>query len=274
MYLQIKKTDSVTSILMFLFNVFLTPMGIKEITIKNILQMLKPFDKSETSIRMGLSRGVRNGVLTKVKRQGEVFYMITSSAEEYFSYWWETMQQFHARIPRQYNNWDKMWTLAHVRGDSIEEIIALLKKQGFGSLNRNLWISPYDITAQTIDGTGKLTEEMYLFRSKLTKPNCGEMIRVIWNPEKINGSYEKYVNELEKAASDLDSTSVNQGQSLPVLHLFGIRLFGIIQEDAQLPMEILPKDWMGIEAAERFEKIRGKYLPGAVSYIKQIIEQG
>lgn len=274
MYLQIKKEDSVTSILMFLFNVFLSPMGIREITIKNILQMLKPFEKTETSIRMGLSRGLRNGVLTRIKHRGEVCYTLTPNAEEYFRYWWETMQQFQARIPMQHDEWDGMWTLAHVRGEGIEEIINLLKKHGFGSLNRNLWVSPYDVTAQTIAGNGIPAEQIYLFRSTLASPGCDEMIRVIWNPEKINSSYKKYINDLEKAADGLNQKEAEQGQSLPVLHSLGLRLFGIIQEDIQLPLQLLPKDWMGIEAAQRFAEFRTAYLPAAVAYVKKTMDRG
>lgn len=272
MYLQVKKADSVTSILLFLFNVFLVKRGIRKISIKRILRLLEPFNKSETSVRMGLSRGVRNGLLVNIKYRGEVYYGITNEAEQTFSYWWQTLQQFQDRVRIQTAPWGGMWTLIYLEKNRDDDFPLLLKQHGFGSLEKSLWMSPYDLKEQTIDLINKVSDKknIYLFRSTLVETKKEDLVNNTWDVKELNSRYKKYLADLNKAINEYDGNSNNQ--ALPILHLYGMGFFHIIQDDPQLPLELLPKDWSGIEAAQRFLSIREKYLPGAKLYIDKVIE--
>lgn len=275
MVIQTKKADSVTSILLFLFNVFLGHQGIRELPVKKILNLLGPFGKSETSIRMGLSRGVRNGLLVNFKRQGEVYYGITPQAGESFKQWWQIMKRFQEKIDLQRLAWDGQWTLIHVGKDSIEELVVELKKLGFGSLSKNVSISPYNLTGQAWDIVQKLslTQKIYVFRSVLEKSHSSKaIIEEIWQPKQINRKYETYIADLDSAYHQISANGTG-GQGLPILHLYGMRLFEMIQADPQLPLQLLPKNWSGIKGFQRFYQIREELLPGATQYVYDVVNE-
>lgn len=276
MYLKLKRADSVTSILLFLFNVFLLKQGTREISVKKILKLLEPFNKTETSIRMGLSRGVKNGLLVNIKRQGEVLYGLTPAAEKSFEYWWETMEQFREKVTVQRSGWDGTWTLVYSKGNVGEVFLERLRKFRFGILNKNLWISPYNLTRQIFDLAKELqvTKEVHIFRSVLDENlSPGDLVNEIWQPNIINKKYKKFIINLNEPASGLGTDSKGSA-SLPVLHRYGMNLFHIIQDDPQLPLILLPKGWMAIEAFQSFNSFREKHLPEATAYINQILMNG
>lgn len=273
MYLKIKRADSVTSILLFLFNVFLLKQNTREISVKKILKLLEPFNKTETSIRMGLSRGVKNGLLVNLKHRGEVFYSITPGAEKSFKYWWDTLQQYKEKISIQRSGWDGTWTLVYIKGDVGGEFLETLKKMGFGNLNKTLWISPYNLTRQIFDLVKELSvmREVHIFRSVLDENlSPGDLVNEIWQPNVLNKKYKKFITDLNKAASGLIFDGKN-GKTLPVFHRYGMSLFDIVQDDPQLPLILLPKGWMGIEAVQSFNNFREQYLPEAKAYINQVL---
>ncbi len=270
---QIKKADSVTSILLFLFNGFLRAQGIQELPVKKILKLLEPFGKSETSIRMGLSRGVRNGLLVNSKRQGEVFYAITSAATDSFKHWWQVMQRFQNRAEMQRSAWDGQWTLVHVKEDTTAEFLTELKTLQFGNLSKNLYISPYNLTQQVFDLENKLSlnKLVFVFRSVLDNNlEPGKMVNEVWRTEPMNQRYQSFIAELNNTCGQVSSID-NLGQGLPILHQYGLRMFDIIEDDPQLPLELLPPGWEGIKAYFRFQEIRGQYLPGATQYVHEVI---
>lgn len=273
MVVHIKRADSVTSIFLFLFNVFLGQQGISELPVKKILRLLEPFGKSETSIRMGLSRGVRNGLLVNFKRQGEVYYGITSKAGESFKYWWQIMKRFQDRVDLQLLAWDGHWTLVNTRQESVDDLVAELKKLGFGSLNKTVCISPYNLTGRVWEIANNLsvTPKIYVFRSVLEKSQSSQaIIKEIWDPGQINRAYRTYIAGLDSAYHQISGDGL-RGQGLPILHLYGMRLFELIQVDPQLPLQLLPTNWLGIEAFKRFNEIREHLLPGATQYVSEII---
>lgn len=165
MYLTVKKKDSVTSILLFIFNVFLVERGISEVPLKKIFSILDPFAKNETAIRMGLSRGVQNGLLVSEKRGNTVYYRITDGAVRSFDHWQNTLAQFRAGIPLQLSGWDREWSILclDTAGDrkSPGEFTEYLRQLGYGGLSSSLWISPYDLSARTGELAKRYKVEKY-----------------------------------------------------------------------------------------------------------------
>lgn len=273
MYQGIKKDDSVTSILLFIFNVFLTEQGIREIPLKTILKVLEPFQKSETALRMGLSRGMQNGLLSNFKKGNEVYYGLTDHAVETFKDWWSTIRKFNENISRQRADWDGTWNMLFIKNKFPDELMQSIKQLGFGSLSRELWVSPYDHSGSIVELSKKNKLRFYLFQSKLIENSRPDnLVNDIWPITELAKEYNQYLEDLGKTTGHLNQKSFKNGKGLPILHLFGIRLLWIIKQDPQLPLQLLPENWMGVRAVEKFFRIRELILPGSKDFIDKALE--
>lgn len=279
MYLRVKK-DSVTSILLFIFNVFLVERGINSVPLIKIFRLLEPFQKSETSIRMGLSRGVQNGLFANEKQGQEVYYRLTDAAVQSFDYWQKTLDRFQERINMQYANWNGAWSIVlldlpsrNKPADYIEQFTQSLEQLGYGSLNKGQWISPYNFSADVIGLADKyvLKKEIFIFQGNLQNKKPETVASEVWPIQELTHKYINYAHKL-KSAGKLNAAP-NSGQILTFLYLYGSELFEIIQDDPQLPMELLPVDWLGPKAARAFGEIRRQVLPEANSFIDEIVEK-
>lgn len=279
MYLSIKKKDSVTSILLFIFNVFLVNQGITSVPLKKIFRMLEPFSKNETAIRMGLSRGVQNGLLVNEKQRNEVYYRITDEAVRGVKHWQETLTKFMAGIPTQLSGWDGEWSILFLESigekRGIEVFTESLRQIGYGSLSNTFWISPYDLPGKVEELAHEhKVENFYQFRGKLTgdsKPV--EIAENAWLIISLAERYSMFKKSMNEAVNRLDMDSYNGGGGLPFLHFHGLELFNIIQDDPQLPLTLLPPDWPGLQAAKAFLDIREQLLPKANDYINRILSE-
>lgn len=277
MYIRVKK-DSVTSIILFICNVFLVERDINSIPLKKIFKLLEPFDKSETSIRMGLSRGVQNGLFVNEKRGQEVYYRLTKEAMQSFDYWHKTLTRFQERVKIQYANWDGHWSIVLLLLpsrkkplDVIECFAELLGQLGYAAFNKNQWVSPYDFSKEITEMAQEqaLIKDLVMFHGSLKNKEPKEIASELWPVKKLALRYKKYVTDVKKSAGKLDLES--PGDILTFLYLHGAELFEIIQDDPQLPLELLPHDWHGPAAAQIFREIRQQILPKANIFIDQVL---
>lgn len=280
MFITIKRKDSVTSILLFIFNVFLVERGITTIPLKKIFKLMEPFQKNETAIRMGLSREVESGLLINQRKDGEVYYYLTEIVTEGFKYWMKTMDYDQKKIQLQFQNWNGLWSLLLIENDleqsqdNLKNFFEALKEFSFGNLNKNLWISPYNFHEQV---TRQIHEQnlglkIYLFESRLTNHNSAtNLASKIWPLANLAKQYEKFLNSLMEAAGNIDPDSYRSGGGLPFLHRFGLDYFEIVQNDPRLPLQILPSDWQGIKAAKAFKEFRERIIPKSNEFIDRIL---
>ncbi len=279
MYLSIKKKDSVTSILLFIFNVFLVERGITAIPLKKIFRILEPFQKNETAIRMGLSRGVQNGLLVSEKQRNEVYYLITEEAIKGVKYWQETLADFKSRVALQLSDWDEEWSIFFLdsMGDkkSLGDFVDSLRLFGYGGLGSNLWVSPYHLSDKTEELARKhRVQKYYQFRGKLEdNTKMEDIANKVWPIRDLSEKYSVFIKTMNEAFGTLDINSYNGGGGLPFLHIHGLDFFEIIQDDPQLPLKLLPQDWPGLRAAKSFLDIRESILPKAANYIMEQISE-
>jgi phenylacetic acid degradation operon negative regulatory protein len=274
MYLKVRKSDSITSILLFVFNAFLTEKNVIILPLKKIFNILLPFQKNETAIRMGLSRGVKNGLLVNVKKNNEVYYQLTQQAIEALKYWGLTLAAFQQRIPLQQAIWNERWNIVFFTESCPDGLDHALKKLGYGNWNNQMWISPYDLSGEVASlaikhDSGKL---LFQFRGELTGGvKQGDIVAQVWNVKDLNKKYARFIAELESEAGSLDKEAFNGGKVLPFLHQHGLKLFELIQEDPQLPLQLLSPSWQGLNALDRFMSIRTELLHIANRYINGVL---
>lgn len=276
MYLRIRSADSITGILLFVFNVFLTEKNVPELALKKIMKILAPFKKNETAVRMGLSRGVQNGLLLNFKKENEVYYRLTDQGQKSLQYWWNTIRTFQRRAAFQQEEWDGKWSVVYFTGGAVDELAQSLKQLGYGSAERHMWISPYDFSGKV----SALAEEkgmagsLHLFLGELAggrRP--AEIVSEMWPVEELNKRYKSFIAGLMQADKGLDKGTYQGGAALPFLHKYGLQIFGIMQDDPQLPLQLLPPDWSGLQAARLFMETRKRLLPEANAFIADTIDE-
>lgn len=280
MQIVIKRKDSVVSILLFLFNVFLVDRGITSIPLKKIFRLMEPFQKSETAIRMGLSREIQNGILINKKEVSEVVYCLTDTAVQGFKYWMKTMDHDQKKIQLQFQQWDGQWRILLINNEIgikslAENFHEILKQYGYGRLNKNLWISPYNSQEEIIQLTDDLNvgKKIYFFESRLAdEGDQTELISEIWPISRLAENYHHFLTSFNNELRHLDLYAYRGGGGLPFLHRFGLEFFEIVREDPHLPLKLLPADWPGVKAAMAFKNIREEILPKANEFINRILD--
>ncbi|MGE5417821.1 MAG: PaaX family transcriptional regulator C-terminal domain-containing protein [Acidobacteriota bacterium] len=277
---SIKKQDSVSSIIMFIFNVFLVERGINSIPLKKILHLVQPFNKNETAVRMGLSRAVQNGILRNVRKDNEVHYELTESGVEAVEEWRRVLAEFRHNIDAQVAGWSGFWNTVFIsdstfnNSDTLALVLDILAEHKYGMLSKNLWICPYGRSSAFAKVLNmKKTESLgvQIFESRPLQNNR-VLANMVWGTEKLAARYSEFFTELNKEVQALKQEKTAEG-ILPFLHRFGIQLFEIIKDDPQLPMEVLPEGWLGLEAARTFNGIREDLLPAASEYIDQVLAE-
>ncbi|MGE5605337.1 MAG: PaaX family transcriptional regulator C-terminal domain-containing protein [Bacteroidota bacterium] len=280
MYLKIKRKESVSSILLFIFNVFLVERGITSIPLRKIFKILEPFQKNETAIRMGLSRELQNGLLINGKENGEVHYYLTETALNGFKYWMKTMDYDRAKMQLQLADWNSIWSILALNNRMelertiYEKISEELRQISYGLLNKNVWISPYLQTKLILELSQKyhIENEVHLFESRLSNlESISSLVSTIWPINKLYEQYQAFLENLTNESKLLNIESRNGGGGLPVLYRLGFEYFEIVQDDPRLPLQLLPSNWPGLQAAKSFNQLRERILPNANNFINNIL---
>lgn len=271
--LPVRRVETTTGILLFIFQAFLIDKGITIVPLRKIFRLMEPFDKSESAIRMGLSREVKNGLLINEKRNGEVYYGLNTVTASGLQEWRVTFERFRARISRQTKPWDGIWTMVY--SEERNTVESILRDYSFGLLDRNTWLCPFNFTQSDLAILKKQTQSIIIFQSQhaigLTDRQIAERI---WSVEKIALSYEEYLKNVNESYLKLQQQTDQGRAGLPFLHRFGLEIFELIQDDPQLPLALLPDNWQGLKAFQQFGSYRKEVLQKSEAFIFNILNDG
>ncbi|MDO0824703.1 PaaX family transcriptional regulator [Desulfosporosinus nitroreducens] len=275
----LRKNDSATSLLLFIYNNFLTHCNKDTIKISSLIQIMKVFGKSETATRMSLSRTVKSGILINKNDGSEVYYTLDSSGRDSINTWNEGMQQFWKRYALRNKPWNKKWYLVNLEFREENKanrstILEKLQQNGFGILSANTWICPY---CQTDELQKILTE--FNMNTGVVEMN-GEMtinedmisfVDKVFHLKELEKSYENFIKIFNKKLEETkelyqEEWFVEGGHSLPLLHALGWEFLSIATDDATLPKTLYPA-WAGDEAAQLMLELRRILLEATIKYL-------
>lgn len=273
-----QKHDSVSSIIMFVFYIFFVERGITSIPLKKILRLIQPFNKNETAVRMGLSRAVQNGNLKNIRMGAEVNYELTDSGVQMMEERRRIVDSFYEDVDAQVSGWSGFWSTVMINdatfnnSDLLALVSDILVGNKFGMVSKNLWICPYSgfSAFAKVMSTDKSQSGVMVFESRPLLNNKA-LANTVWRTEDLGAKYAEFLAEMVAEAQGLKGKPVDD--SLPFLHRFENHLIEIIKDDPQLPLETLPDDWQGIEAARAFKEIREDLLPSVREHIDQILAE-
>ena len=158
----------------------------------------------------------------------------------------EGRERLQGLFPKFYNekHWDKTWHLVnfdipetmHRQRDILRE---KLKSLGFGMMQQSVWISPVNFLGTVQKEVKNLGFTPFVLCAQ--SQNLGEedskvLTNRIWHLEELNIEYKNFIEKYEKGIERKDFYKVF------------FNFVSIFQNDPQLPVELLPKNWYGREA--------------------------
>lgn len=281
MKLILKSKDSVTSVLLFIFNNYLCKYEKDYIELQHLIKIMKVFNKNESTTRMAISRAVKNGILINEKKEDKVFYRISDEGRNYIQIWNKNIEGFWTRYKYREAEWNDKWCFVIINitkeiNNLKREISEKFMQLGLIQYNTNMWISPYyqKETIKEIVDEYNLFENITEFYGEITvHKDMDTFLRNTFSLEKLRGEYLHFIkshsDELKKIQKLKESYFNYDGQALASLYELGYDFYNIASNDAVLPKKIIDP-WEGDEAAFIMNELRNILLKYVYEYFEKL----
>ena len=248
-----------------------------EIGIGSLIKLLGNLGLSQQAVRSAVSRMCRAGLL-KVRRVGrKSYYSLTEDGNSLLT------KGARRIFERKNSHWEGTWNIVtysipEQRRQARDRLRLELNWMGYGTLSEATWISPYDLTKEVEDLTGKLKIKDYVQIFQAKNQGFTEAKKIVslgWDLSRIHAKYasfiEKYQPKLEGHLRRLRS-----GETVEHSECF-VERFSLIHEyrrlpffDPDLPKELLPEDWLRPRAAALFHEYRDLLAEKANEYFDSV----
>lgn len=212
------------------------------------------FSDRDYLYKSGFRRRYFDETLNKLIKEG-FFEKRRVGDKKIFIYGKEAIKRFYNKNPKVFlakEKWDG--TFRAVAFDIPEKergkrdlVRRRLKDLGFGMLQRSLWISPYPLIANLKEyfKKNKLVSYCLFLKSyPVDLQEVQDFVKRIWDLEKINLSYKRFIEKWQEG-KEVEGISKDY--------------FSIFTKDPFLPVELLPKDWLGQKAYRLYkERLKGE----------------
>ena len=232
-----------------------------EIGIDTLIKLLANFDLSQQAVRSAISRMSRKGLI-KVRRVGRrSYYSLTNHGR--------TLLTEGARriFKRKTTKWDGNWNIVtYSIPEKTRETRDIFRRElawlGYGPLSEATWVSPYDMTAEVNELAEKLniSDRVQIFNARqvgTARPTS--IINWCWDLDKIHEKYSVFVEKYQKKLND-HKKRLQAGEVIEPGECF-VERFHLIHEyrrlpfyDPDLPIELLPENWLRPQAANIFNE--------------------
>lgn len=248
-----------------------------EIWVGSLIRLMHCFGIGEQSVRSELMRMCRKGFL-KVRRSGKrSFYSLTPRGQEII--------EVGARriFSRKRGEWDGRWTvftysIPEEQREARDRLRRDLTWLGFGSMTPGVYISPWEHAEdlpRLVDYYGK-HGQVQVFRGVSLGPGDNHaLVARCWDLPSINAAYSEFLADWQP---QLERFQAEGGGSLSDEERFVERyLLAHAYErfpllDPGLPLELLPPEWLGEQAAQVFNTYHELLQPGAVRFFQSVYE--
>jgi len=232
-----------------------------EIGIDTLIKLLANFDLSQQAVRSAISRMSRKGLI-KVRRVGRrSYYSLTSHGR--------TLLTEGARriFKRKTTKWDGNWNIVtYSIPEKTRETRDIFRRElawlGYGPLSEATWVSPYDMTKEVNELAEKLNirDCVQIFSAKqVGSVNPKSIINWGWDLDKIHEKYRNFVQKYQNKLKD-HQKRLEAGEVIEPSECF-VERFHLIHEyrrlpfyDPDLPIELLPDNWLRPQAANLFNE--------------------
>ncbi|MBI5465267.1 CRISPR-associated endonuclease Cas2 [Candidatus Gottesmanbacteria bacterium] len=178
---------------------------------------------------------------------------------------WERLKE---QIPKFYEKrpWDgKIYLITYdipeTKSRQRSLLRSFLKKLGAAMLQESVWLTPYNpreiinrfVLKNEIQGTVIISD---MGRGGgVGETNIQDLIIRLYKLEKLNERYEKFISKGKNERSEFIKNA--QSPKIPKPYLV-FEYLSILEDDPQLPFELLPKAWLGNQAFKIYQSLLPK----------------
>jgi phenylacetic acid degradation operon negative regulatory protein len=240
----------------------------------SLIELLGLLGLSGQAVRSTLSRMSHKGWLQSRRAGRYSFYSLTPKCLK-------LLEEGARRIfqPR-HDPWDGWW---HLLSYSIPESRRHLRRRlrqrllwlGFGALNQATWISPRDLRAEVEQVVSALQVHPYV--EFFAAEHWGfssdkEIVARCWDLKRLNDYYAAFIARYDPLFQEYQA-QLMAGDSLEPQQCF-VQRFMLIHEyrsspyvDLNLPLELLPDDWLGERATQLFQQYHNLLVEKAEAFV-------
>jgi phenylacetic acid degradation operon negative regulatory protein len=267
-YPQPRRVSSAKSALLTLLGELVLPCGGATWT-GTMVDGLDHLGFSERNARQALAR-VRDDGLTEPERRGrKTRWHLTAKGRQLLELGAERIYRFGQRA----ETWDGRWLVVHCSVPETmrrerHQLRTRLSFEGFGFLSPTLAVSPncrLESTAEQVLAELDLTELAVVFtaRTGQLSPDAVILERA-WDLTGLQNDYRSFVSRVE----GMDPADARARFVALVRLVHEWRRFPF--DDPEFPHELLPDDWIGHQARQRFEDCRSRWGPDAATYYQEL----
>ncbi|HET7522214.1 MAG TPA: phenylacetic acid degradation operon negative regulatory protein PaaX [Bacillales bacterium] len=245
------------SMIFTLYGDYISHYG-NEIWIGSLIRLLGEFGHNEQSVRAAISRMSKQGWVQSRREGNKSHYCLTDRGVK-------RINEAAGRIFKlQPESWDGKWrmlmyTIPEEKRNLRDELRKEIVWSGFGMLSNGFWISPNRLEKQVNDLIDKyeIAPYVHFFISEYEGPHENQkLVRECWDLDGLNERYEPFIDYYNKKFTS-DRRKIKNGEMTDgecfvertkLVHEYRKFLF----VDPGLPEELLPKKWLGNQAASLF----------------------
>jgi phenylacetic acid degradation operon negative regulatory protein len=233
-----------------------------------LVRLLAPLDIAAPAVRTAVSRMVRQGWLTGVDTDAGRGYGLTERATR-------RLDEAAARIYRQrpVESWDGCWSIAITSHSADrttrERLHRAMEYLGYRQLQTDAWIAPRPARelASVVEAEGlgvKAFHGQHL-------GDQDEIVRRLFRPAELGEAYRRWLEDARSMLDGADASDPKAGFAARSRLLHEWRKF--LFRDPGLPLELLPEDWPGADAAAYFDAESTRLLPAATKYVDSCLDR-
>ena len=261
-----------------LYGDYVLPRG-GEIGIGSLVRLLSSFGLSEQAIRSAVSRMCRSGLLKAKRANRKSYYSLTSEGRS-------LLTEGALRIfQRKQAHWDGNWNIVtysipEPMRQARDRLRLELGWMGYGPLGEATWISPHDLTREVKKLLRKLNIEEYVNIFSAQHQGGIDPKKIVsrcWDLDKIHQNYTDFLNDYRPKLEE-HRKRLQTGEAIEPGECFVAR-FNLIHEyrklpffDPDLPLELLPENWLRPQAAALFNEYHGLLTEKANEYFDSVSE--
>ncbi|MEA2624787.1 MAG: phenylacetic acid degradation operon negative regulatory protein [Candidatus Binatota bacterium] len=269
------RTPDAKSLVVTVFGDAVVPHG-SLVWIGSLIRWLAPFGINERAVRTALYRLCREGWFTNRSIGRRSDYGLTPLGRHNFA---DAERRIYAAEPPP---WTGEWSLVllgqqDVPGEKRDRARRSLRWHGFGELAPSVLLHPaggMDEVRLVLSDLGLERKAIVLrARSESLLPAEGQALRNLaaaaWDLGDLTTAYRDYCHRFRPLSEDLASAA------LPVPEVcFSIRVLAIheyrrvLLRDPELPLELLPEDWVGTEARRLCRAIYRRVHARAAEHVR------
>lgn len=247
-----------------------------EIWVGSLIELMKQFGISESSVRGAIFRMVQNNLL-KVRKVGKKSYYSPTSKGRVD----EGVSRVYAT---QNHTWDQKWRiLTYSFPEEKREIRNKIRKEliwtGFGNLTNSTLVSPNPVEEQVLEMIKEYEIEEYAFlftSSSIVSHDNQSILDIGWDLNMVKEEYQTFIEKFTPKFEYLREKALNNTlkddecfiEKTVLVHEYRKFLF----QDPGFPRDLLPEGWIGIKARELFWNIHQLLSIPSIRYFESVFE--